>query len=361
MSKFWSDFVQELKPYVPGEQPKDGEYIKLNTNESPFDPSPMVVDALCDAAEENMRLYPDPESDKVCEVIGEYYDVPANHVFMSNGSDEALAHLFFALFKHRGKKILFPDITYSFYQVYAKLYDIAFDAVPLSENFEINLDDYLKASPDEVCGIIIPNPNAPTGIALGLEQIEQLLQAQPEMVVAIDEAYVDFGADSAASLLDKYDNLIVLQTLSKSRSLAGLRVGFAMAQPELLQALVRVKNSFNSYPVDRLAQAGAIAAFQDDAYFQRTRQEIMSSREYVRLELLDLGFKVLPSKTNFVFASHPDFEGLDLSKALREKFILVRHFDQPRINQYLRITIGTKQQCELLIKALSEITTSTNI
>ncbi|GAA4408566.1 histidinol-phosphate aminotransferase [Advenella faeciporci] len=361
MSKFWSDFVRELKPYVPGEQPKDGQYIKLNTNESPFDPSPVVIDAIRQEVEENLRLYPDPESDKLREAIGSYYDIPADFVFPGNGSDEVLAHLFYALFRHRGKKVLFPDITYSFYRVYAKLYDLDFEAVALNSQFEIDINDYINVSSEDVCGIIFPNPNAPTGIAVSLEKIEELLQAQPDIVVAIDEAYVDFGADSAVRLLEKYDNLIVLQTLSKSRSLAGLRVGFAMAQPHLLQALVRVKNSFNSYPLDRLAQVGAIAAFEDDAYFEQTRQEIISSREFVSQELAGLGFVVLPSKTNFVFVSHPRIDAAVLSAQLRQHLVLVRHFDQNRISQYLRITIGTRKQCEVLIKTLSEILTSTNI
>ena len=355
MSSYWSDFVKTLDPYVPGEQPKQTDLIKLNTNESPFEPSPAVVRAIAETANAQLRLYPSPESDRLRTRVGAYYDLPADHVFAGNGSDEVLAHLFLSLFRHHGKQILFPDITYSFYPVYCRLYDIDYQTVPLAEDFSIRLQDYLAQPKETVSAIIFPNPNAPTGIALTRDDIERLLVARPDCVVAIDEAYVDFGAQSCIPLVKKYANLIVLQTLSKARSLAGLRVGFAFAQPALLEALVRVKNSFNSYPVDRLAEAGAIAAFEDQAYFLETTGQVIQNREYLSAELARLGFTVLPSKANFLFVSHPAHDAEALLKALRSRAILVRHFRQPRISSFLRVTIGTKKQCETLIKSLSEI------
>ncbi len=355
MSAYWSDFVKTLDPYVPGEQPQQTDLIKLNTNESPFAPSPAVLEAIRQAASEHLRLYPSPESDRLRSVVGNYYGLPADHVFPGNGSDEVLAHLFLSLFRHHGKQILFPDITYSFYPVYCRLYDIDYLNVPLADDLSIRIEDYLSVPAESVSAVIFPNPNAPTGIALALEQIEQLLIQRPEWVVAVDEAYVDFGAKTCIPLIRKYKNLVVLQTLSKSRSLAGLRVGFAFAQLELLEGLVRVKNSFNSYPVDRLAQAGAIAAFEDQAYFEKTTAEICETREFLSDALRNLGFTVLPSKTNFIFVTHPDHDAAGLLAALRSQGIFVRHFRHPRIAAFLRVTIGTKKQCESLIKSLSEI------
>lgn len=355
MSSYWSDFVKTLDPYVPGEQPKQTDLIKLNTNESPFAPSPAVVRAISEAANGQLRLYPSPESDHLRTCVGSYYDLPADHVFAGNGSDEVLAHLFLSLFRHHGKQILFPDITYSFYPVYCRLYDIDYQTIPLAEDFSIRLQDYLALPAETVSAIIFPNPNAPTGIALTRDEIERLLVARPDCVVAIDEAYVDFGAQSCIPLVKKYANLIVLQTLSKARSLAGLRVGFAFAQPTLLEALMRVKNSFNSYPVDRLAEAGAIAAFEDQAYFLDTTGQVIKNREYLSAELARLGFQVLPSKANFLFVSHPAHDASALLGELRSRAILVRHFRHPRISSFLRVTIGTKKQCETLIKSLSEI------
>lgn len=355
MSAYWSDFVKTLDPYVPGEQPKQTDLIKLNTNESPFAPSPAVLEAIRHATADQLRLYPSPESDRLRTALGKYYDLPVDHVFAGNGSDEVLAHLFLSLFRHHGKQILFPDITYSFYPVYCRLYDIDFQNVPLAEDFSIRIQDYLALPADAVSAVIFPNPNAPTGIALKRAEIEQLLIQRPQWVIAIDEAYVDFGAESCVPLIKKYKNLVVLQTLSKARSLAGLRVGFALGQPELLEGLVRVKNSFNSYPVDRLAEAGAIAAFEDQAYFEHTTREVIATRDELTEALTKLGFVVLPSKANFVFISHPRHDAAQLVVALRSHAILVRHFRLPRIASFLRVTIGTKKQCETLIKSLSEI------
>jgi len=355
MSAYWSDFVKTLDPYVPGEQPRQTDLIKLNTNESPFAPSPAVLDAIRQATADQLRLYPSPESDRLRAAVARYYDLSEDQVFPGNGSDEVLAHLFLGLFRHQGKQILFPDITYSFYPVYCRLYDIDYQNVALADDFSIRLQDYLALPPETVSAVIFPNPNAPTGMAIGRDEIEQLLIQRPQWVVAVDEAYVDFGAQSCVPLIKKYKNLVVLQTLSKSRSLAGLRVGFAFAQLELLEGLVRVKNSFNSYPVDRLAEAGAIAAFEDQSYFEQTTREIVQTREQLSEAMRALGFTVLPSKANFIFVSHPQHDAAQLLTCLRSHAILVRHFRHPRIASFLRVTIGTKKQCETLIKSLSEI------
>ncbi len=352
MSTLWSSLVHKLEPYVPGEQPKINDLIKLNTNENPYGPSPKVLDALKAEATESLRLYPDPNSDKLKQSIADYYGVKSNQVFVGNGSDEVLAHTFQALLKH-DKPILYPDITYSFYPVYCALYEIAFETIPLNENFCINVDDYQKPN----AGIIFPNPNAPTGIGLGLEAIKRLLDSNTDSVVVVDEAYIDFGGETAVSLVDRYPNLLVVQTLSKSRSLAGLRLGFAIGNKALIAGLERVKNSFNSYPVGRLASAAAIAAFEDEDYFQQTRQKIINTRNRLLADLKDLGFEVLPSQANFVFARHPGNDAAALSQSLREKSIIVRHFDKDRIDQFLRITVGTDAECAALIGALKSLLT----
>ncbi|HQM86481.1 MAG TPA: histidinol-phosphate transaminase [Methylotenera sp.] len=351
MSKFWSDIVNTLTPYVPGEQPKLKNLIKLNTNENPYPPSPKVLDALKAEAAETLRLYPDPNSDKLKAAIASYYGLQANQVFVGNGSDEILAHVFQALLKH-DKPLLFPDITYSFYPVYCGLYQIQYKTVALNHQFEIDVEDYLQPNG----GIILPNPNAPTGIPLPLAKIEQLLKRNPESAVVVDEAYVDFGTESAVKLIQQYPNLLVTQTLSKSRSLAGLRVGFALGHPDLIEALIRVKDSFNSYPIDRFAEAGAIAAMQDQAYFEHTCQQVVATREQLVKDLQGLGFDVLPSGANFIFAKHRVKAGSELSAQLREKGIIVRQFQSPaRIKEYLRITIGTEAQSRALIDALKQL------
>ncbi|WP_425328016.1 histidinol-phosphate transaminase [Pseudomonas nitroreducens] len=347
MSKFWSPFVKELVPYVPGEQPKLAKLVKLNTNENPYGPSPKVVAAIQAELNDTLRLYPDPNADRLKQTIAEHHGVKTSQVFVGNGSDEVLAHAFHALFQH-GKPLLFPDVTYSFYPVYCGLYGIESEALPLDEQFQIRVEDYARPNG----GIIFPNPNAPTGCLLPLEAIERLLQASPDSVVLVDEAYVDFGGETAISLVNRYPNLLVAQTLSKSRSLAGLRVGFAVGHEDLIEALERVKNSFNSYPLDRLALAGAVASFEDQAYFEQTCNAVIHSREKLVAELKTLGFDVLPSAANFIFARHPQRDGAELAAALREEGVIVRHFKQQRINQFLRISIGTEEQNQALIDAL---------
>lgn len=342
--------MRELTPYVPGEQPKIDNLIKLNTNENPYGPSPKAVVAMQAAISDALRLYPNTESHVVQHAVARYYGIDPQSVFVGNGSDEVLALAFAGLLKH-DKPLLFPDITYSFYPVYCGLFDIDYRTVPLSEDFSIRVEDYQRE-----CGaIIFPNPNAPTGKLLPLAAIEALLQAHPDQPVIVDEAYIDFGGETAVPLIGKYPNLLVVQTLSKSRSLAGMRVGLAMGSPELIEALVRVKNSFNSYPLDRVAQAGAAASFEDVAYFQQTCQAVIDSREQLVAELAQLGFETIPSAANFIFTRHPQRDAVELAAKLRERAIIVRHFKLPRIDQYLRISIGTPQECAALVSALREI------
>ncbi len=355
MSHFWSDLVAGLTPYVPGEQPKLPDLVKLNTNENPYPPSPRALEALRGEIGDNLRLYPDPNSDRLKAAIATYYQITPRQVFVGNGSDEVLAHAFLGLLKHDAP-LLFPDISYSFYPVYCGLYGIEGRGVPLNDRFEIRVDDYLDAP---ACGaVIFPNPNAPTGRLLPLAEVERLLTGGPDVVVVVDEAYIDFGGPgckSAITLVDKYPNLLVVQTLSKSRSLAGLRVGFAVGHADLIEALERIKNSFNSYPLDRLAIAGATAAIEDRAYFEATRLAVIASREQLVRDMTAIGFDVLPSAANFIFARHPAHDAGDLAAALRARNIIVRHFRQPRIEQYLRITIGSDPQCAALVAALREI------
>lgn len=350
MSRYWSPIVSTLTPYVPGEQPKVANLVKLNTNENPYPPSPKALAAIAAAAAGSLRLYPDPNADALKQAVATLHGLTPAHVFVGNGSDEVLAHTFQALLKHE-QPILFPDITYSFYPVYCGLYGIDYVTVPLDEAFQIRVEDYDQPNG----GIIFANPNAPTGRPLALAAVERLLAAHPVSVVVVDEAYVDFGGESAIPLVGRYPNLLVVQTLSKSRSLAGLRVGFAVGQPELIEALERVKNSFNSYPLGRLALAGAVAAMEDRDHFDRTRQAVMGTRETLIAELIRLGFEVLPSAANFVFARHPDHDGAALAAALRERSIIVRHFRLPRIDQFLRITVGTDAECGALAEALAAI------
>ena len=350
MSKFWSPLVKDLVPYVPGEQPKLTKLVKLNTNENPYGPSPKALAAMQAELNDNLRLYPDPNSDLLKQAVAKYYGIDAGKVFLGNGSDEVLAHIFHGLFQH-DLPLLFPDISYSFYPVYCGLYRIAFDAVPLDEQFQIRVSDYARPNG----GIIFPNPNAPTGCVMALEVVEQILKASPDSVVVVDEAYIDFGGETAISLVDRYPNLLVTQTLSKSRSLAGLRVGLAVGHPDLIEALERVKNSFNSYPLDRLAIVGAAAAFEDREYFEKTCQLVIDSRNSVVAQLEGKGFEVLPSAANFIFARHPQHDAAGLAAKLREQGVIVRHFKQERIAQFLRISIGTPEQNAALIEGLSDI------
>lgn len=353
MSRFWSQSVQALEPYVPGEQPLIKNLIKLNTNEHPLAPSPKVIEAIQKGLGGSLRLYPDPESTQLTQAIANYYDVSPKSVFVGNGSDEVLAHVFYALLK-QSKPLYYPEITYGFYPTYCRYFDIEAQRIPLDDQLRIRPEDYFPTAECEAGAILIANPNAPTGHALSLAEIESILKANAQIPVVIDEAYVDFGAQSAVQLLDKYPNLMVVHTLSKSRSLAGLRVGFAMGATELIEGLERAKNSFNSYPLDRLAQLGATAAIEDAAYFEAACQTVIETRENLVKSLTELGFVVLPSKANFVFARHPNHDGGDLAAWLREQGILVRHFDTPKIRQYLRITVGTPEQCRSLTELLAK-------
>lgn len=351
---FWSPRVGALQPYVPGEQLRIANLVKLNTNENPYPPSPRAVDAIQAAAESGLERYPDPESSALRDAVARRHGLTADQVFAGNGSDEILAHAFFAFFQ-QAEPLLFPDITYSFYRVYAQLYNIDVELHPVDAALEIDVGALAARASQGCAGIVVANPNAPTGHAMPLSHIVQLLVACPDRVVLVDEAYVDFGAESALSLIAAHPNLLVVQTLSKSRSLAGLRVGFACGQAHLIDALTRVKNSFNSYPLDKLALAGAVAAIDDEAWFRKTRDAVVDTREGLVLQLEDLGFEVLPSKANFVFARHPAHDASALAAALRERAVLVRHFRQPRIDQFLRISVGTREQCGVLVNALGAI------
>ncbi|MEJ8849099.1 histidinol-phosphate transaminase [Variovorax rhizosphaerae] len=354
LPSFYSPRLAALEPYVPGEQPRIANLVKLNTNENPYPPSPLAIDAVQRAAAEGLERYPDPESLALREAVARRHGLAADEVFAGNGSDEVLAHAFFAFFR-QSEPLLFPDVTYSFYRVYTQRYDIACELIPVDDGLRIDVDALVARAARGCGGIVLANPNAPTGIGLPLAEIERLLQACPHRVVLVDEAYVDFGGDSALSLIAKYPNLLVVQTLSKSRSLAGLRVGFACGQAHLIEAMTRCKNTFNSYPLGRPALAGAVAALEDEAWFDQTRKAVMDTREGLSLQLEDLGFEVLPSQANFVFARHPQRDAGELAAALRERAVLVRHFRAPRIAQYLRISIGTRDQCGALVDALNDI------
>jgi len=350
MSRFWSALTHRLSPYVPGEQPRMANLVKLNTNEHPLGPSPRALEAIRAEAADSLRLYPDPQATALRETLAAYHGVTPDQVFIGNGSDEVLAHAFAALLKQDGP-LLFPDITYSFYPVYCRLFDIAYETVPLDDKMRVQVGDYRRK-----CGaIVLANPNAPTGTALSRAEIAQLLDEHPDIPVVIDEAYVDFGGESAVPLVASHPNLLVVHTLSKSRALAGLRVGYAIGDAALIEGLNRVKDSFNSYPLGRPAQAGAIAAIADEDYFQQGRAYVIAGRDRLVTGLTQLGFDVLPSAANFVFARHPGHEGKALAAELRARAIIVRHFQAPRISDYLRITVGTNEQVEKLLTALGEI------
>ncbi|HIO92597.1 MAG TPA: histidinol-phosphate transaminase [Leucothrix mucor] len=350
MSKFWSQRTHELDPYTPGEQPQDTQYIKLNTNENPYPPSPLALAAMQKAVSDDLRLYSDPNANKLKQAIADFYHVDISNVFVGNSSDEVLAHSFAALLNH-DKPLLYPDISYSFYPSYIKLFDINAKAIPLDKDLDINFDDYQQDNGS----IVFPNPNAPTGIAIDVNTIEKLVQKNPDSVILIDEAYVDFGAESAIPLTQKYPNVIVVQTFSKSRSLAGLRLGFAIAPAELVNGLERVKNSFNSYPIDHIAIEGGAASIQDTAHFNETCQKIINTREKTKTTLEELGFSLLPSSSNFVFTSHDKIPAEKLYLELKKQGVLVRYFNKPRIDNYLRITIGTDEEMDILLKKLKEI------
>ncbi|WP_446899403.1 histidinol-phosphate transaminase [Clostridium sp. LBM24168] len=350
MSIYWSKLTKSVEPYVCGEQPKDKKYVKLNTNESPYPPSPKVIETIKNTANGDLRLYPDPDCDVLRETIAEYYGLNKNQVFVGNGSDEVLAISFLTFF-NTDETIIFPDISYSFYPVYASLYNIKYKLAELNEDFSIPVNRFLS----ENGGIVIPNPNAPTGRCLDVDSIKKILDYNSSKVVIIDEAYVDFGCDSVVGLIKAYKNLLVVQTFSKSRSLAGIRVGFAMGQEELIDGLNRIKNSFNSYTVDRIANAAAVSAIEDDAYFKKCTVRIINTREKVTVKLNKLGFKVIPSKANFIFINHPFYRADVLFKELRKKGVLVRYFNKKKIDNYLRVSIGSEEDMKFFISVLEQI------
>ena len=354
MSRYWSAVVHGLTPYVPGEQPKLDDLVKLNTNEHPYGPSPKALEAIRAATSDALRLYPDPNADALKAALAKRHGLQTKQIFVGNGSDEVLAHTFMALLK-QDRPLWFPDITYSFYPVYCGLYGIDRRTIPLADDFSIKAEDYLPQGSEHPGAIIFANPNAPTGRLLPLQAVERIVAANQDGVVVVDEAYVDFGGESAISLIDRYPNLLVVHTFSKSRSLAGLRVGFAVGHADLIDALERVKDSFNSYPLDRIAIAGATAAMHDKNYLEKTRHAVMNSRSVLVKNLEALGFNVLPSAANFIFARHPQHDAAQIAGELRERKIIVRHFNAERIDQHLRITIGTDAQCEALVHALREI------
>ena len=350
MSRYWSDVVTTLTPYVPGEQPRLSNLVKLNTNEHPYPPAPGVLQAISGVDGDSLRRYPDPESVALREAFAQRNGLQADQVFVGNGSDEVLAHTFQALFRHQ-QPLLFPDITYSFYPVWCELYQLPWQAVPLKADFTVDPANYRGGNG----GIIIPNPNAPTGVLMGLESIRAILRQNPDSVVVIDEAYIDFGGESAVALIPEFDNLLVVQTMSKSWALAGLRVGVAMGSADLIEGLQRVKNSFNSYPLGVLAQQAALAALADEAYFDAACNRVVASRERLSSAMANLGFEVLPSAANFIMAGHNGKPAREVFEELRNRGIIVRYFDRPRIDGYLRISIGTDQQCDALLAALAEI------
>jgi len=355
MSVFWNARTKNISPYTPGEQPKDRRFIKLNTNENPYPPSPKVIEAIQKAANENLRLYPDPQCCEFREAAAARYGVKPEQVFAGNGSDEILAFAFGAFFEsgEKTEKILFPDITYSFYPVYAGLWNIPYRTIMLSENFSINIGDYKVPSG----GVIIPNPNAPTGTALSLDDIlsfADYLEKQGKVFI-VDEAYAAFGVQTAIPYINKYTNLLTVHTLSKAASLAGLRVGFAIGNEKLIEGLCRIRDSFNSYTLDRIALAGATAAISDDLYYNEINSRVIATRERTAESLRGLDFNVLPSSANFLFVKPPKICGAEFFAALREKGILVRHFNKKRIDGFLRISIGTDNDMDALLAACREI------
>jgi histidinol-phosphate aminotransferase len=349
MSKYWSNIIKKIEPYVPGEQPQDKHFIKLNTNENPYPPSEKVIRAIKNAANEDLRLYPDPTCNSLKKTVADYYNLKKEQIFVGNGSDEILAFSFLAFF-NPGDTIFFPDITYDFYQVYASLFRINYRKIPLDNNFNIPIEKFYEAND----GIIIANPNSPTGIVIQVDLIENILKKNPNKIVIIDEAYIDFGGESSINLINKYPNILIIQSLSKSRSLAGLRIGIALGDKDLIEGISRVKNSINSYTVDRIALIAAEEAFKDKKYFEKIRNKIIIERDMISRKLRGLGFKVLDSKANFIFISHPEVHALQLFNELRENNILVRYFNQPRIDNFLRVSIGTDSDMEYFCSVLKD-------
>lgn len=343
----WESYVRKVVPYVPGEQPQQERMIKLNTNENPYPPAPGVVEALKSFDVDKLRLYPEPTCKVLVDAIAEYYGLNSNQVFVGVGSDDVLAMIFMTFF-NSDKPIVFPDITYSFYDVWADMLRIPYEVKPLDENFLIKKEDYYA----ENGGVIFPNPNAPTGILMSLSEIEDILVHNQDVIVVVDEAYIDFGGESALPLIEKYDNLLVVQTFSKSRSMAGMRIGYAMGNEKLIRYINDVKYSFNSYTMNQTALTLGVEAIRDKAYFEETRQKIIDTREWTKQELTKLGFTFGDSMSNFIFAQHKNIPAKEIFEALREKNIYVRYFAKERINNYLRISIGTQEEMEALIEFL---------
>lgn len=345
--KNWELYVRKVVPYVPGEQPQESNLIKLNTNENPYPPAPGVIRALEQFDMDRLRLYPEPDCKVLVNAIAEYYGLNSSRVFVGVGSDDVLAMIFMTFFNSE-KPILFPDITYSFYDVWADMLRIPYEVKPLDENFLIKKEDYYG----ENGGVIFPNPNAPTGILMELSEIEEILEHNRDVIVVVDEAYIDFGGKSALPLIEKYDNLLVVQTFSKSRSLAGMRIGFAMGNEKLIKYINDVKYSFNSYTMNQTALALGVEAIKDKGYFEETRQKVIATREWTKGELKKLGFSFGDSMSNFIFAAHESVPAKELFEALKKEHIFVRYFSKERISNYLRISIGTRKEMETLIRFL---------
>ena len=348
--KKWEKNVRKVVPYVPGEQPQDTTMIKLNTNENPYPPSPGVTEAIANMEADKLRYYPDPKVEKLVTAIAHYHGLNDNQVFVGVGSDDVLAMAFMTFF-NSDKPVLFPDITYSFYDVWANLFRIPYQTKALNENFEITKEDYFNDNG----GVIFPNPNAPTGIAMGISEVEDIIKNNQDVIVIVDEAYVDFGAQSAVQLIEKYDNLLVVQTFSKSRSLAGIRIGYACGNARLIKYLNDVKYSFNSYTMNYPSIELGVATIEDESYFHNTLDQIIATREWTKKKLSELGFSFGDSQTNFIFATHKSCAAKEIYEALRSEHIYVRYFDKPRIDNYLRITIGTQVEMNKLIEKLGRI------
>jgi histidinol-phosphate aminotransferase len=351
MSRYWSATVKNIKPYIPGEQPKDRRYIKLNTNENPYPPSPNVIEAIKLAANDTLRLYPDPSCEELRVTIARYCNLRKEQIFAGNGSDELLAFSFPAFFEPAGKPVIFAEVTYSFYPVYAVLFNTNYRLISVDEEFNVPEEGYCQ----ENGGIIIANPNAPSGIGITRDSIKAILDRNEDSVVIIDEAYIDFGGQSALPLIDDYPNLLVIRTLSKSHSLAGLRVGYAAGDEGLIEGITRIKDSINSYTLDRLALVGAREAIRDEAYFQSTRSKIIKTRNRVSAALAGMGFQVIPSQANFIFISNERCPARELFRQLREKGILVRYFDKPKIDNFIRVTVGTDPEMDSFLEAIAVI------
>ncbi len=350
MSKYLSKRANKIVPYVYGEQPKDKKYIKLNTNENPYGPSPKVLDRIKSLGSDLYKLYSDPSCREIKEAIGDFYQIDKDKIFVGNGSDEVLAFSYLAFFD-KGDKVIYPDITYSFYTVYSSLYEVEEVINPLNDDFSMNIEGFDK----EAKGIIVTNPNAPTGILLSLEEIEGIIKRNQDKVVIVDEAYIDFGGESAVKLIDKYENLLVVQTYSKSRSLASLRIGFAIGNPILIEGLHKIKDSINPYTLDTVGIVAGVEGMKDREYFDLTRNKIIETREKFKKELYKIGFSGTDSKTNFVFVKHERVEAKIIFEKLKDSGILVRYFNKPKIDGYLRISIGTDEEMDKVVEELKKI------